>query len=111
MNRKTVIKGGLLLLAFVGIYLTVVGMAILYLDYPMDLSKMMNRDGLLFVMMGVTGIMFADLHISKILMKEDIERLQNIDNELYGGHLSMYHRICNIEKKLDSHTETGQKPN
>lgn len=111
MKPTTVIKATLLLMAFIGIYLTVTGMGILYLDYPMDLGKMMNRDGLLFILMGVAGIMFADLHITKMLLKEKTERVENITNELYGGHISLYHRICNLEKSVDNQTETGQKPN
>lgn len=111
MKRATPIKLVLLSVCAVGMYLTVVGLMILYMDYPMDLGQRMNRDGLLFILMGVMGIIVAGSIISGIDRRDETERTERLLNELYAAHLSLYHRICDLNKSADNQTETGQKPN
>lgn len=92
-------------------YLSVVGLMVLYMDYPMDLSQRMNTDGLLFILMGVMGIIVAGSIISGIDRRDETERTDRLLNELYAAYLSLHHRVCDLSKSTDNQTETGQKPN
>ena len=99
MERTKVAGILMVLIASVGIYMTVIGMMILYLDFPMNLEKMMNRDGVIFILMGVTGILVSDSVLTKIRLKKEIGVLKRVMNELYGGHISHHQRICNLESE------------
>lgn len=99
MERTKVAGILMVLIGSVGIYLIIVGMMILYLGFPMDLGKMMNRDGLIFILMGVTGILISDSVLMKIHLKKKIGVLERVLNELYSGHISHHQRICNLESE------------
>lgn len=101
----------------VGAYLIGVGFAILYFDYPMDLGGVMNRDGLLFVLVGVIGVLWADLQHAKMSLRERcaeaedrIQVMQESVKALRGSLMSLTHRVFTIEKPPVNQTETGLEP-
>lgn len=111
-------------ICIVGMYLIGVGVSILYFGHPMDLGQMMNRDGLLFLLMGIVGILWADLQLTKLAMSRKISDLTRrleiaeagIDNGqesvkgLRSSHMSLTHRVFMLEKLPDNRTETGIEP-
>lgn len=105
------IETALLLVALTGMGMIIIGMMSIYLDHPMTDGEVLNSSNMALMYLGIVGILFADLHITKGLLKDSVRNLQNIDSELYSGHLSLHHRICDLEKSVDNQTETGQKPN
>lgn len=100
MEKTTIPKAITLMIGLVGIYLTIIGLMILYLDYPMDVEKMMNRDGLIFISMGVTGILISDIIHMKMTIKKKIRGMENIMNELYGGSINLIQRTYELEKNV-----------
>ena len=109
MEKTTLIRIGSLIITAIGIYLTIIGLMILYLDYPMNVEKMMNRDGLIFILMGVSGILLSDMIRIKIALKKKIKGLENIVNELYGGSISLIQRTYELEKSVKNLSKDIQK--
>lgn len=108
----------------VGAYLIGVGFAILYFDHPMDLGRIMNRDGLLFLLVGVVGVLWADLQHTKLSLRERCaeseEHIRIAESGLYdmqesvkglrSSLMSLTHRVFTIEKSPVNQTETGIEP-
>ena len=102
MNRTAVIEC-VLLITVLSVFLTAVMMVAIWQD--------LDSENTILVLLGMFVLLFVDLQLTKVLLRERFRMLRDTDSELYGGHLSLHMRICELEKTVDSLTETGQKPN
>lgn len=114
----------LIAVGIVGAYLIGVGLSVLYFGRPMNLGRIMNRDGLLFILTGVAGILWADLQHTKIVMRRRVDQLErraeiaedgvnDIRESVKGlrsSHMALTHRVFTLEKPPVNRTETGIEP-